>query len=394
MHSRESIIEQFQQVHHQRYAYDRFQYQGIDSKATITCSEHGDFKQTPYSHRKGSGCPHCGIREGARNRIKPWSFYLRQAQQRHGNKYDYSDVTYVNSSTPIRIGCAQHGTFEQIPALHAKGHGCVRCAHSLETRLRNTSNPRSHRVPWSFERFERRAHELHQRRYTYKRTIIRGQSTPVLAFCSDHGPFIVRIPDHLSPKKRTGCPECGHSRGADSRRHDRDLFIRKARLVHGDEFDYSDVVYTGDSGKVSIICRAHGMFEQKATNHLQGNKCPRCAGSISRVSQRWLNELGLPNDSNHREVRGLIPDRRFIVDGFDPETNTVYEFWGDFFHANPEHAKSKYKRSIQRRQCTEEKRKLILSAGYRLWEVWESDYKKGNLGSCALSASIPESKVD
>ena len=36
----------------------------------------------------------------------------------HGNKYDYSLVNYINSTTKIKIVCQQHGLFEQAPNKH------------------------------------------------------------------------------------------------------------------------------------------------------------------------------------------------------------------------------------------------------------------------------------
>ena len=37
-------------------------------------------------------------------------------------------------------------------------------------------------------------------------------------------------------------------------------FIKDARLVHGDKYDYSLVEYVNNSTKLIIICKAHGEF--------------------------------------------------------------------------------------------------------------------------------------
>lgn len=57
-------------------------------------------------------------------------------------------------------------------------------------------------------------------------------------------------------------------------------FIGKAKKVHGDRFDYSGVNYTGAHGKVWIVCKVHGGFQQRATNHLQGKGCHSCIGEV------------------------------------------------------------------------------------------------------------------
>lgn len=56
------------------------------------------------------------------------------------------------------------------------------------------------------------------------------------------------------------------------------LFIRNAKKVHGDKYDYSAIEnYQNLFTKVKIICPIHGMFEQIAMNHLQGHACPQCS---------------------------------------------------------------------------------------------------------------------
>lgn len=55
-----------------------------------------------------------------------------------------------------------------------------------------------------------------------------------------------------------------------------DKFIEKARAKHGDRFDYSNAVYEAAHSPIEIICREHGPFAQRATNHLSGMGCPEC----------------------------------------------------------------------------------------------------------------------
>jgi Zn finger protein HypA/HybF involved in hydrogenase expression len=59
-------------------------------------------------------------------------------------------------------------------------------------------------------------------------------------------------------------------------------FIERARAVHGERYDYSQVVYTGSNAKVEIVCREHGAFAQEAFAHLRGQGCRGC----SRINRR------------------------------------------------------------------------------------------------------------
>ena len=54
-------------------------------------------------------------------------------------------------------------------------------------------------------------------------------------------------------------------------------FLGKANKVHGDEYDYSLVDYKNNSTKVKIICKNHGIFEQKPNSHIDSKHgCPIC----------------------------------------------------------------------------------------------------------------------
>lgn len=75
---------------------------------------------------------------------------------------------------------------------------------------------------------------------------------------------------------------------------------------------------------------------------------------------------------------------RYNVDAFDPLTNTIYEFYGDFWHGNPKKFNELdihpvrnisygqlYKNTIDREN------KLIL-AKYKIISIWEEDFRKNN----------------
>ena len=55
-----------------------------------------------------------------------------------------------------------------------------------------------------------------------------------------------------------------------------DEFIRKAKLKHGDTYDYSKVECKKSKDKVIIICKTHGEFQQIPSNHLFGSGCNKC----------------------------------------------------------------------------------------------------------------------
>lgn len=55
-----------------------------------------------------------------------------------------------------------------------------------------------------------------------------------------------------------------------------EYFINKAKELHGNKYDYSLVEYKDIHTKVKIICKKHGLFEQRTNNHLLGINCSKC----------------------------------------------------------------------------------------------------------------------
>lgn len=61
--------------------------------------------------------------------------FIEKAKKIHGDKYDYSNVRYVNSVTKVCIVCPIHGDFWQIPNNHIRGVGCPICGNKAISSL-------------------------------------------------------------------------------------------------------------------------------------------------------------------------------------------------------------------------------------------------------------------
>lgn len=61
---------------------------------------------------------------GARNTKES---FIQKAQTKHGERYDYSRVVYINNKTSVEIICPEHGVFYQRPDSHLVGKGCPFC---------------------------------------------------------------------------------------------------------------------------------------------------------------------------------------------------------------------------------------------------------------------------
>jgi hypothetical protein len=350
----QEFVEKAVVIHSDRYDYSSVDYVGSQVKVTIGCPEHGLFEQIPNDHLCGSGCPHC-----AGNVTLSIQEFIERANAVHGDRYDYLRVNYTSSHKKVNIVCTDHGLFEQSPHEHLRGQGCPWCGG---------------KVKLSTEEFIEKAKVVHGDLYDYLWVNYKDIKTKVVIVCPDHGPFEQTPSDHT---QGCGCPRCGGTIKSSTQE-----FIEKAKAVHSSVYDYSLVDYINTATKIIIGCSSHGPFEQIPNDHLCGSGCPRCTTQVSKPSQLWLASLGVPDGPDHREVRRLIPGKRYTVDGYDPTTKTVYEFHGDYWHGNPARYDPDGINTVSKKtfgqlyQSTLQKQQDFLNAGYQYVEIWESEWKR------------------
>lgn len=131
--------------------------------------------------------------------------------------------------------------------------------------------------------FIQKAKWRHGDRYDYSITKYVDGNTPTKIMCKNHGVFEQAPKSHCSG---AGCRFCYYERASSRRRDTTEGFIEKATSVHGDRYDYSRTEYSKSSAKLSIICRAHGVFVQQANSHLNGRGCPTCADTDRGAKRR------------------------------------------------------------------------------------------------------------
>lgn len=160
-------------------------------------------------------------------------------------------------------------------------------------------------------------------------------------------------------------------------------FIETAKQLHQNRYDYSQFTYLSLKPKSTIICPDHGPFEMSAYQHIiQSQGCPSCfPGKRSWREVAWLNSLSVPVSC--RQIRIVTPTgKRYYVDAL--VDNTVYEFWGDFWHGNPKVFDPQDVNPILKKsygQLYEEtltKIHTLQQMGYQIVDVWESDWVSSN----------------
>lgn len=345
----EDFIEKAENIHGNRYNYSEANYINNITKVIIICPNHQYFVQSPDSHLHGSGCPKCV------GKNKTSKEFIEQAIKIHGNKYNYEKVEYISSIKKITIICKTHNNYEQTPNSHLQGKGCPKCGGT------NVSNT---------EEFIKKANIIHNHKYNYDKVNYINSNKKIVIRCLEHGEFSQTPNSHLNNKN---CPKCSSKFISNTEK-----FIEQASKIHNLKYNYDKVNYINYNTKIIITCKIHEDFEQTPAKHLMGQGCSTCVHIISKPETEWLDSLNIPKEYRHKYL--FINKKRYTVDALDPTTKIVYEFYGDYWHGNPDKYNSTGTNKISKTsygelyQKTLNKETALKEAGYNLITIWESDF--------------------
>ena len=242
--------------------------------------------------------------------------FIEKAKNRHGDKYDYSKVEYINSTTKVCIICKEHGEFWQTPQGHVRGQGCPKCAN-----IKRGDTFRS-----DGDTFVKRATVLHDGKYIYDKDSYINAMTKVPILCLKHGTFWMTPMNHLLGQ---GCPKC-NGRGLNT-----EEIIELFKEKHGDSYDYSKVVFTKMHEKVCIICKEHGEFWQTPSKHLLGQGCPKCS-DIKKAKGRTLTTNDFIEKSSKIHNNKYVYDKTEYKGTYESLTITC-PIHGDFTQRANDH---------------------------------------------------------
>ena len=238
--------------------------------------------------------------------------FIERAKKIHGTKYSYEKTEYVNMNRKVLVTCPVHGDFLIKPANHLfMKQGCKFCSHQS--------------FPSTKESFIDRANKIHNGKYMYDNAIYINNKTKILVTCPIHGDFEIRPDNHLHGH---GCPKCGKISMSNKEKFNDIVFIKLAKKIHGNKYDYSKVEYKNYENKVCIICPKHGEFWQTPDNHLHGHGCPIC--NESKLESKICDLL---KNNNIRFIRQqtypwLKYKGNLFLDFYLPEYNTAIECQG------------------------------------------------------------------
>lgn len=335
-------------------------------ESTIVC------KRTAAELLRGTGCYVCSSKTKMnlfifkeKNKLTNSTLDISKIKEHHFNKGVLSKIPLL---------CNKHGKIFITVNEYLNSAGCKFCNSHKGALNRKIT----------IKEIINRGNKKHNNKYSYKKLlqmqdkdiINNYQKIPVI--CLNHNSPIIFYPTitgHIN--NGSGCRVCAKNLPITV-----DNFKKRSVEKHNNKYDYSLIKnINGIAHKVKIICNNHEkdfVFKQRVGDHLNGYGCPKCSHRISTKEEQWLNSLNIQN--LQRQVKLDCLKSNQTVDGYDPETNTVYEFYGDYWHGNPEkydlnkiHPARKvtfgelYRRTI-------EKENIIKNAGCNLITMWESNY--------------------
>lgn len=350
---KQKFIEKALSVHGNKYDYSKVDYINSRTKVCIICPEHGEFWQTPNNHLHFEGCDICSKNKQREKRANKNDDFKRLSILKHGDKYDYSKVEYINNKTKVCIIChekdscgQEHGEFWQNPKAHyLRGDGCPKCNLKVV----------------DVDDFTTQAKQVHGNKYDYSKVVVNG-GEKICIVCPEHGEFWQSIKHHLNGH---GCPECGKKIVSQKNGKNLSDFIEKFNMLHQNKYDYSESIYCGNHEKIKIICPIHGEFFQTVHDHADGHGCPKCGKHLSYGEDEIYNFL-----TQFYEQKNILRNDRKVLGGKEVDIliaseKVGIEYNGVEWHSE-KYGKGKYYHLNKTLLCKEK--------GIRLLHIFEDDF--------------------
>lgn len=135
----------------------------MHTKVKIIDPIYGEFQQTPMGHLQGQGHPEHGKLKAANKRRTPIDEFIKKANKKHNNLYDYSKVIYTHCDTKICIIDPIYGEFMQSPYQHLHSHGCPQRTANKQWIIHE-----DHIIPLSIIRHAKVENKWYENRPLYK----------------------------------------------------------------------------------------------------------------------------------------------------------------------------------------------------------------------------------
>jgi len=288
--------------------------------------------------------------------------FITRSLERFGDVFTYNEDEYVDARSRLTIVCKLcNHIFERQASNHLSKECCPNCRKIQKHSNVYMGRPVNHNTVFENE-YRERITQKHGDRFDLNLTEYKGWENKTYFFCKTHGRF------ELRPKKLYqsdhGCQECAKEFVRLMKVKPREQFIEESVEQHGDKYDYAAMMYTNDSGYITLKCKVHDLeFEQEAGSHLTGCEgCPKCKkfGSAENELRTFVESLGFVTTKDRTILEGKE------IDVYVPEKNIGFEFNGLYWHSDA------WPDAIHRH---EHKTNLAASKGVSIKHVFEDDWR-------------------
>ncbi len=391
VNKRDKFINKVTTTHRGKYDYSLVNYVDSYTKVIIICPYHGEFMQAPYSHIQGHNCPSCGRVQRDQTCLKKYG--VSNPTQNLGVKEK------IKQTQKERYGCHPRSTLE---VQNKCKETCLR-KYGTETSLANKKIQSKAKIT----KFEKYGDEHYNNKAKAKQTNIDRYGTESPLANKEiqskvkqtkferygNGHYNNREQVKQTNLKRYGVEHhmqvceiqskathtvVGRYGVGNVKQHH--LLNIMPYLVDKDWLYNQYVVLKKTASQIAAELgqARYGTI----LRHLIKSEIEIRKNHQSYASRCWLESLILTEGIEIEYEYSFNPkNKKHRADGFCAETNTIYEFHGDFWHGHPEifppdqyHPIIKKKTMGELYQATLERESKIKSLGYNLQVMWEHNY--------------------
>jgi hypothetical protein len=255
--------------------------------------------QSPANHIEGAGCPPCSYAKRAKEKIKPLSKALKDAEQVHKGRYSYELINvdnYKGSEHKVPIICNScNKTFCQTLDAHVnQKQGCTTCGYARNS-INNTK---------TINQFKIDANLVHANKYDYSNinnSNYKDSATKIPIICLSCSIEFWQTPNsHLQGQ---GCPPCGLILRSKNRTKPYTDFIDRAKILYGNEYDYrliNSTNYINITTEVSIIhVKCGSILNIKPSHHLNYGSCLNCSPNDKVSLEEFITRSNITHNNEY-----------------------------------------------------------------------------------------------
>ena len=253
--------------------------------------------------------------------------YIWKAIQKHGYKFDYRELNYIDNKTNIIVGCEKHGFFDVNPCFHLsnKYGGCKDCNPNSTKYKKKHKEIR--KTKFNTELMVNRVKEIHGDNISLDNVVYKSSVEEITAHCNIHNiDFKTTFHDLLNGH---ACKLCGIEKSSNKRTKDVNEIIEICNKAHNNKYDYSEINYTSINNFIYPICKKHGKFKVNCYNHMFYHcGCPKCSNRkhyAEVLFYEFIKEHYKDAIYNYHNPKIL---GRLSIDVFIPSINVGIEFQG------------------------------------------------------------------